>query len=668
MASSLIGSQLGKYQIIDVIGQGGMAAVYKGYHPEIERYAAIKVLPPHPGRGDAFVNRFQLEARTIARLQHPHILPLYDYGVDDNIFYLAMAYVEGGSLSDRIHQGPMPLQEVEKLLRQIASALDYAHRQGIIHRDIKPANILLDKEGHALLADFGIAKLIEGDVQLTATGGLIGTPAYMSPEQCQGLDITGQSDIYALGVVAYEMITGQQPFIADTPMMVAVKHITEPVPQIRKVMDSLPARLEPVMMRVLAKSPEDRYDSALEFTQDFAWAIYDDPALAELQQKIGTGSHAAVSKTVPLPPPEPFLKRLGKNPLALLGIFLSMMAFLIVGLTGVNQSQRAAAAVNVTLAPDSTSGISNAGLLSFGTTNVLGDTVNLRVDSLVPPGINQTYTVWLKNTQDESFLRLGDMALDALGSGALVYADPENRTLPAAFNSAVITLESKSGGTGSRSGRTSQVDNGMPKGQIIYSAQLPSEVAQALGQILSSSPDGIGNSSLLDSAISEAQAAIDNTTSASQADLGSIYTHAEHLINILSGSQTDYNKDGRAENPGRGVGVISLLDKIDAQLDTVAQVPDIRLQSESGLLRTCLENTRMRVNNIVSLQQQILGVETLDDAVPLNDESNDVLAGLIDGADQNGNGRVEPFASECGLGQIAAFALLISNMELTTTS
>lgn len=665
MESSLIGSQLGKYQIIDVIGQGGMAAVYKGYHPEIERYAAIKVLPPHPGRGKEFIHRFQLEARTIARLQHPHILPLYDYGVDNNVFYLAMAYIEGGSLSERIDQGSVPLQEVENLLRQIASALDYAHRQGIIHRDIKPANILLDKEGHALLADFGIAKLIEGDVQLTATGGLVGTPAYMSPEQCQGLEVTAQADIYALGVVTYEMITGQQPFIADTPMMVAVKHITEPVPQIRKVMDSLPERLEPVMMRVLAKLPEDRYASALEFTQDFARAIYDDAVIAELQHKLGTGSNLSIPKVTVLPPREPFLKRLGKNPLALLGLFLSLMAFLIVGLTGVNQSRRAA--INVTPIVDSPTILSNAGLLSFGTTNTLGDTVNLRVESLVPPGINQTYTVWLQNTQDEGYLRLGDMALDALGSGALVYTDPENRTLPAAFNSAIITLEAKSGGTGSRSGRSGQVDSGIPKGQIVYSAHLPAEVSQALGQILSASVDGIEGSSLLDSAISEAQAAIDNTTANSQADLGSIYTHAEHLINIFSGSQIDHNNDGLAENPGRGVGVVTLLDKIEAQLDAVAQAADIRLQSQSGLIRTCLENTRTRVDQMTTLQQHILSLQTLDDALLLAEESDAILAGLIDGTDQNGNGRIEPFVGECGLGQIASFALLISNMELTST-
>ncbi|MBZ0274841.1 MAG: serine/threonine protein kinase, partial [Anaerolineae bacterium] len=197
MASSLVGRKLGKYDIIELLGRGGMATVYKGRQSEIDRFVAVKVLPPHPGQDPQFIERFQLEARTIARLQHPHILPLYDYGMQDDILYLATAYVSGGSLEDRIKQGPLPLAEVERLLRQIASALDYAHRQNVIHRDIKPGNILLDGEGHALLADFGIVKITGGDSRLTGTGGMVGTPAYMSPEQGTGVNITSSVDIYA---------------------------------------------------------------------------------------------------------------------------------------------------------------------------------------------------------------------------------------------------------------------------------------------------------------------------------------------------------------------------------------------------------------------------------------------------------------------------------------
>src|SRR5690606_9923554 len=240
-SSSLIGQKLGnRYKIVELLGKGGMATVYKAYQEEIDRFVAIKVLPPHPGHDSEFAERFRLEARTIARLQHPHILPGYDYGTEGDIVYLAVAYVEGGSLSDRIDRGPMPLRTVETYLREIASALDYAHRQGVVHRDIKPDNILINSEGYTLLGDFGIVKLLSGESKLTATGGLVGTPAYMAPEQAQGGEIGPATDIYSLGVVAYEMITGRQPYTADTPLQVMMKHVTEPVPRITAIKDDLP--------------------------------------------------------------------------------------------------------------------------------------------------------------------------------------------------------------------------------------------------------------------------------------------------------------------------------------------------------------------------------------------------------------------------------------------
>lgn len=276
MAASLVGQKLGKYDVTKLIGHGGMATVYKAHQSDIERNVAIKVLPPHPGQDDQFVERFRLEARTIARLQHPHILPLYDYGDENGVLYLVMAYIDGGSVSDRVRRGLVPPREVETILKQVAGALDYAHRQGIIHRDIKPDNILLDREGHALLADFGIVKLIEGGAggqSLTITGGLVGTPAYMSPEQAQGLAVDNRSDLYSLGVVVFEMLTGKQPYPADTPMQVVFKHVSAPIPPICEVNPALPGDVDTVMRRILAKSPTDRYPTAQAFAEDFGLAI-----------------------------------------------------------------------------------------------------------------------------------------------------------------------------------------------------------------------------------------------------------------------------------------------------------------------------------------------------------------------------------------------------------
>ncbi len=656
--------RLGKYEIIEPIGHGGMAAVYKGYQPDIDRYVAVKVLPPHPGQNEQYATRFRLEARTIARLQHPHILPVFDYGVEDDVYYLVMAFVDGGSVSDLIDRGPMSLNNVERLLRQVASALDYAHRSGVIHRDIKPDNILMDKEGHALLADFGIVKLLEGETNLTATGGMVGTPAYMAPEQCQGVEVDGRADIYALGVVAYEMITGKQPFTADTPMQVVLKHVTEPVPHINQVMDGLPEKLESVMMRVLAKDPDARYSTTGEFVQDFTRAIYGDDAVGELARKLGTGSFTTQTRTPTeiLPGREPILKKIGKSPLALLGLFLAFVAFLMTGLNSVNRSQQNAASnISSTAVAN---GEGSLGRLSFSSTSFLGDTVNLRVENLIPPGANQTYTVWLENGDDT--LRLGDLALDALGSGALVFTDAEGRMLPAAFNSARITLESRSATTGYRLSspnvRVQTPANDTPTGATVYRAEVTPAVSRALAEILAASAQGIDGSSLLDSTVIEVSAALENSQLDYRGTLGGIYTNAEYTLNILRGEQEDYNGNGSGENPGRGAGVLVFLDQMDAQIDALADssADTVSLQS----VRACVENTRVRVNRIVDIQRDLLEAESLADALPLADESDELVAAIIPGADQNANGRIEPFAGECGLEQIASFGMLISSMEL----
>ncbi|MBX3083523.1 MAG: protein kinase [Anaerolineae bacterium] len=246
-----------------------MATVYKGYDRELDRHCAIKVLPPQPDRDPIYIRRFRREALAIARLQHPHILALYDSGSEDDIFYLVTPYVEGGSLADLIHQGTLPIFRVAQLLGQLAAALDYAHSKGVIHRDIKPANVLLNGEGDTFLADFGIAKLQEANATATKTGHVIGTPTYMSPEQGKGKAVDSRADIYSLGVVIYELLTGQPPFISDTPLNIIFQHATRAIPNITKARSDLPPALNAVMDRVLAKEPKHRFQSALEFSDAF---------------------------------------------------------------------------------------------------------------------------------------------------------------------------------------------------------------------------------------------------------------------------------------------------------------------------------------------------------------------------------------------------------------
>ncbi|MBT3389958.1 MAG: serine/threonine protein kinase [Chloroflexi bacterium] len=264
--ATLAGQMLGKYQVIERLGRGGMAEVYKAHHPQLERYAAIKVLHHFLAEGKDFTARFQREAKAIATLRHPNIVQVYDFESQDDLYYMIMEFVDGGTLKDRLLQSaaPLPYAEIVHIIQETASALGYAHRQGMLHRDIKPANVLLGKDGRVVLTDFGIARILS-DTQFTATGTLVGTPSYMSPEQGMGLHVSAASDIYSLGVILYEMVTGKVPFDSDTPLAVIHKHINEPLPRPRSLRPDIPPALEAVIEKALEKDPAQRYASADEF-------------------------------------------------------------------------------------------------------------------------------------------------------------------------------------------------------------------------------------------------------------------------------------------------------------------------------------------------------------------------------------------------------------------
>ena len=274
----LIGSTLGPYRILEPIGLGGMATVYKAHQPGLERLVALKVLPEHYARDPLFVQRFTREAHVIAKLEHPNIVPVYDFGEQHGITYLVMRYLQAGTVKDILAYGPLSLQDAAQTVADVAAGLDYAHRQGIIHRDVKPSNILVDKQGHAYLTDFGLAKVFESTVELTRSGTLLGTPTYMAPEQTLGLPVTPQTDIYALGAVLYEMLTGRPPYDADTPMAVALKHVHEPLPPPRQVNPALSEAVELVILKALAKEPQDRFQSAGELAQALTTAVGTDVA------------------------------------------------------------------------------------------------------------------------------------------------------------------------------------------------------------------------------------------------------------------------------------------------------------------------------------------------------------------------------------------------------
>ncbi len=264
----LAGRNLGRYHVIEALGEGGMASVYKAFDSSLERNVAIKIIRSDKVEGTAqneFLKRFQREARALAQLDHPYILKVLDYGEQEGTPYLVMPFVPGGTLKQKMGR-PMPYREAAALLAPIAQALEYAHQLKIIHRDVKPANILISESNAPLLSDFGIAKIIESreSTQLTATGVGIGTPDYMAPEQWMG-KADPRTDIYSLGVVFFQMVTGRLPFTADTPAAVLLKHVQDPLPRPGGLVPGLPEAVEQVIYKALAKQPEQRFQTMGDF-------------------------------------------------------------------------------------------------------------------------------------------------------------------------------------------------------------------------------------------------------------------------------------------------------------------------------------------------------------------------------------------------------------------
>jgi serine/threonine protein kinase len=264
--SSLTGRIFGNYQIHESIGRGGMATVYRAHDRRTSQDVAIKFISPALAENEQFIRRFRREVKVVAQLDHPNIVPVLDYGEQDGYAYQVMPFLNVGSLSDRIDKGPISLEVGGRVLDQVATALAYAHQHGVIHRDVKPSNILLDPEGNALLADFGMARRVEATESLTGSA-VIGTPAYMAPEQVQGGPVDSRCDQYALGVILFQLATGTLPYSAETPMGYLLKHVNEPFPAATQRNPRVPLMIEHVILKATAKNPGERFESISEMNR-----------------------------------------------------------------------------------------------------------------------------------------------------------------------------------------------------------------------------------------------------------------------------------------------------------------------------------------------------------------------------------------------------------------
>jgi tRNA A-37 threonylcarbamoyl transferase component Bud32 len=271
MIDSPVGRTVGKYKIVEHLGRGGMAEVYKAYQETLDRHVAIKLMHSFLAGDQDFLSRFKREARAMASLAHPGIVGVYDFDIQGDTYYIVMEFVGGGTLKEKLEhlasQGEtLSMSRTVQVVLEIAEALSYAHSRSMVHRDIKPANIMLREDGRAVLTDFGIAKMLSGP-SYTATGAMIGTPAYMSPEQGLGQPGDERSDLYSLGVLFFQMATGRLPYDADTPLAVVLKHVNEPVPTPITFNRSVPAGIQMVIMKAMAKNPVERYQTAHEMAR-----------------------------------------------------------------------------------------------------------------------------------------------------------------------------------------------------------------------------------------------------------------------------------------------------------------------------------------------------------------------------------------------------------------
>jgi serine/threonine protein kinase len=716
----LTGRTLGKYQLVEYLGQGGMASVYRAVQPTIERQVAIKVLHDHLAGSESFVERFKREARGLGQLHHPHIVHVIDFDLDADYYYMVMDYVPGKTLSAYLQErGALPVDEVLALMEQLADALAYAHRRGTIHRDIKPSNVLFRDEAcrEAVLTDFGIGRLLS-DATMTMSGSVLGTPAYMSPEAVQGQRVDGRADIYSLGIVCYEMLTGRVPYTGDTPLSVIMKQVNEPLPPLREMQPDLPEPVVAIIEQALQKDVNQRFQSADEFLLAIRGVRAGAPSAAlpretvVVREPITTATDATIAgDTTPVersqtPPPAdptptglqvPAREHEHRPNLMIFGLgSLAMLIILALGFFALNGGDEdpvaelptappavaTEAPIATEILPETAAPVEPTATIAVDPAPAPPPTAAVTPSPEVAPPANQFGSVQFA---DNASLVAGEFSLflervpqpPAGTRYFLWFRSPAGGTRnagPLTIERGVIqargSLQDPLIGPDSQviiSIEPENVPAVIPGSRISYLGELPQGYSEKLRELLVAAPE---SSPLLVGGLEQARVAQDHVGFALESlavtDLAEAKRHTEHVVNILDGEDGlvfgDLDGDGQAQNPGDGFGVRRYLltgrETIRAALAEAEMTEERRYHAEGAL--SALDQAIDGLNAAFATAQRILAADEVGVAQPLVSELQAQLNRLVD-ADESGEHILAAYEHALAM---AAIPLLAQNSDL----
>ena len=667
------GKTLGKVHINDLIARGGMAEVYTGTHESFGR-VAVKVMRGLLERDSDQLARFQREAEVIEDLRHQNIVQMLEYAVVNESPYLVMEYIPGPSLASYLkklqdNKQRLPIGIVAQILKSMASALDYAHLKGIVHRDIKPANVLLRSQSEIvelgkplpadvepILTDFGLVRLLDSTMHTTA-GSVSGTPAYMSPEQARGEKVDKRTDIYALGIMLYEMLAGVVPFQADTTFGMLMKHINEPPAPIQ----GISPELQMVIDRALAKNSKHRYETAGELANDFM-ALFNgqtiSPGTLHIAQLIRKEAEAE-GKAQPEPSRPNWVRR---------GIEIGIAAIALFAIYWFLGPDR-----QTVISPDVPIGRMR---FSFATSD--NDKITFSLAGRSAPGESEHYEAWLVY-DDGSFRNVGRLTFDASGTGRLEYTDPEGANLLEDVREIQITREQNDGSNSTN-----------PAGEVVYSSIFPPQTLVHVRNIGVSFDGGSDDASLISGLYyysgSYIEVAIIGdpdfptyipiTTAYENGDEATLRKRNEEVINMIVGSESDryldYDGDGQFDTQANEYGSLpngsqaGYLQQTVLEAQAAAEASDTtaHIRQQSAYLQVCIQNMEDWTNQILALALELDEMEFGPEMQPIIDELSTLGKALSNGVDANNNGTREPIQGECGALQAYDYGTNMADFQI----